>query len=147
MNIYIKKIYTVAFRLTGNKKAAYELTSEAILKLSGKKDINDKISDCIFKSTALEVCSLFLKKYVTCSDELDFDFDNNSKDKTYEIQNTLLSLKPVSRIIIIWKDFLGFQLSDITQIINKDRTELNYELSRARMQIKHNMFRGSQLIK
>jgi DNA-directed RNA polymerase specialized sigma24 family protein len=145
MNVYFKKIYTVAFRLTGNEKTAYELTSEAILELSGKTDINDKITDCIFKSTALEVCSLFLKKYATCSDEL--DFDNNSKDKTYEIQKTLLSLNPVSRIIIVWKDFLNFQLSDLTQIINKDKTELNYELSRARMHIKNSMFRDSLLIK
>ncbi|MGD9569272.1 MAG: hypothetical protein AB7V48_13355 [Sedimentibacter sp.] len=93
MNAYLKKIYKVAFRLTGNKKAACELTAQAILEQSGKTDINDKISDCIFKSTALEVCSLFLKKYDIGSDE--FDFDYNSKDKTYEIQKSLLSLKPV----------------------------------------------------
>jgi DNA-directed RNA polymerase specialized sigma24 family protein len=137
MNVYFKKIYTVAFRLTGNKKAAYELTAQAILEQSGKADTNDEISDCIFKSAALEVCKLFLTKCDACYDE--FDFVYNSKDKTYEIQKTLLSLKPVSRIIIIWKDFLGFQLSDLTQIINKDRTGLNDELSRARMQIKHNL--------
>ncbi len=145
MNVYFKKIYTVAFRLTGNRKVAYELTAQAILELSGKTDTNDKISDYIFKSTAFEVCKQFLTKCDARYDE--FDFDYNSKDKTYEIQKTLLSLKPVSRIIIIWKDFLNFQLSDLTQIINKDRTELNYELSHARMQIKHNMFRGSLLIK
>lgn len=137
MNVYFKKIYTVAFRLTGNKKAAYELTEQAILELSGKTNTNDKISDCMFKSTALEVCNLFLKKYDIYSDE--FDLDYNSKDKTYEIQKNLLSLKPMNRIIIIWKDLLSFQLSDLVHIINKDRTELNDELSRARMQIKHNL--------
>lgn len=145
MNVYFKKIYTIAFRLTGDKNVANDLTTQAILELSSKTDKNDKISDFIFKSTALEVCKLFLAKCDACYDE--FHFDCNSKDKTYEIQKTLLMLKPVSRIIIIWKDFLGFQLSDLTQIINKDRTGLNYELSHARMQIKHNMFRGSQLIK
>lgn len=134
MNIYFKKIYTVAFRLTGNKKTACELTTQAILKLSDKIDTNSKISDYIFKSTVLEVWSLFWKKYDICSDE--FDFDNNSKDKPHEIQKALLSLDAVSRIIIVWKDFLGFQLSDLIHIINKDRTELNAELSHARMQIK-----------
>lgn len=137
MNVYFKKIYTVAFRLTGNKKAACELTAQAISNLSGKIDTNNKISDCMFKSTVLEVCSLFLQKYDMCSDE--FDFDNNSKDKSYEIQKALLSLNSTSRIIIVWKDFLGFQLSDLIHIINKDRTELNAELSHARIQIKQNL--------
>lgn len=137
IDVYFKKIYTVAFRLTGNKKAACELTAQAILKLSGKIDTNNKISDHIFKSAALEVCSLFWKKYDVRSGVPDFDC--NSNDKTYEIQKTLLSLKPVSRIIIIWKDLLSFQLSDLAHIINKDITELNDELSCARMQLKQNL--------
>lgn len=59
MNVYFKKIYTIAFRLTGNKKVVYELTVQAILEQSGKTDTNDKISDCMFKSTALEVAASF----------------------------------------------------------------------------------------
>ncbi len=133
INDYFKKIYTVAFRLTGSKKSACELTEQAISSMYGK--IDTEISDCIFKSTVLELCALFLQRYDgKCYDEL--EFDHNPKDKLHEIQKALLSLTAVSRTIIIWKDFLGFQLSDLIHIINKDRTELNTELFHARMQVK-----------
>jgi len=133
-NVYLKKIYTVAFRLTGDKKAACELASLAILKLAGETDVNDKISDCIFKSAALEVCSLFLEKYGTCFGELNFNYQiySDLKDRANEIQKVLLKLEPVSRMLIIWKDMLGFQLSDLLLITNADINELNAGLSNAR---------------
>lgn len=140
MDVYFKKIYTVAFRLTGDKKIACELAMQAILKMDGKKDANNMISDCILKNTALEACRLFLEKYDTCSDELNFDYHRfiNSKNEIYEIQKVLSYLNSVDRIIIVWKDLLGFQLSDLEHILNKDKTELNTALSHARMLIKQN---------
>lgn len=137
IDVYFKKTYTAAFRLTGDKKAACELTTQAISNLSDKIDTNNIITDCIFKSTVLEVCVLFLQKYDMCS--VEFDFNYNSKDKSQKIQKALLSLDTVNRIIIVWRDFLSFQLSDLVHIINKDRTELNAELSNARMQVKQSL--------
>ncbi|MGB4438604.1 MAG: hypothetical protein WBJ13_05115 [Sedimentibacter sp.] len=143
-DVYFKKIYTVAFRLTGDKKTACELASQAILKFVGETDANNKISDFIFKSAAMEVCRLFLEKHDTCLDELNFDINifNDSKDKVHEIQEVLLSLEPVNRIIIIWKDILGFQLYDLLSVTNTGRNELNAGLSHARMQIKQNVGRN-----
>lgn len=138
MNLYFKKIYTVAFRLTGDKKEACELASQAILKLADKTDTNNEISDGIFKSAALEVCSLFLERFDAYTDEFNYCAYSGSKDEVNEIQEAILSLDPVCRITIVWKDLLSFQLSDLTFISNKDKKELNARLSQARMRIKEN---------
>jgi len=138
MDVYFKKVYTVAFRLTGDKKAACELAVYAVIKSAGGTGMSNNISAGAFKSTALEVCRLFLEGHDTYSGGTisDIHIFNWPKDKTSEIQRAILNLNPINRTIIIWKDILGFQLSDLLPVTNTGRNELNAGLSHARMQIK-----------
>ncbi|MGB4438519.1 MAG: hypothetical protein WBJ13_04690 [Sedimentibacter sp.] len=112
-DVYLKKVYTVAFRLTGDKKAACELAVHAVIKSAGGSGMSNNIH--IF---------------------------NWPKDKTSEIQRAILNLNPINRTIIIWKDILGFQLSDLLPVTNTGKNELNAGLSHARMQIKQNAGRN-----
>lgn len=133
MDEYFKKIYTIAFRLTGDKKTACKLSAHAILEVSGEIDINSEISEGIIKSSALGVCALFLKSHNELCSENDFT------DRSLEIQDAVLGLEPESRIIIVWKDLLGYQLSDLIQVTSKSIKELTGELSQARMQVKKSL--------
>jgi len=143
-DVYFKKVYTVAFRLTGDKKAACELAVHAVIKPAGGSGMSNKISAGEFKSTALDVCRLFLERQDAYSGGTisDINIFNWPKDRTSEIQRTILNLKPINRIIIIWKDILGFQLYDLLSVTNIGRNELNAGLSHARMQIKKNAGRN-----
>jgi len=133
MDEFFKKIYNISFRLTGDKKTACKLSSHAILEMSGGTDLNKEISEGIIKSAALRVCVLFLKSY----NEL--VFKNNCNDSPVEIQEAILGLKPECRIVIVWKDLLGYQLSDLMQVTGKSIKELTDELSQARMQLKKSL--------
>lgn len=140
-DVYFKKVYTVAFRLTGDEEAACELAAEAAIKSSDVTGgINNNITDGAFKSAALEVCRLFLEKQRAYSggEAPDIPMFYRSKDMTWEIQKAVLELEPLNRTLIIWKDMLGFQLSDLPAITNTGLIELKTALFRARMQIKKN---------
>ena len=132
MDEYIKKAYTVAFRLTGDKKTACDLSAHAIVEVSGRKDLNKEISKDMIKFTALRVCALYLEGCVE-------PFFESNCNNASEIREAILGLRPECRIVIVWKDLLGYRLPELMQVTGKSITELNDELSHARTQIKKNL--------
>lgn len=128
IEVYFKKIYTVAFRLTGKELDASELATKAILKATNELDLNNQVTSYIFKITVLEVVTIFLEEYDTYTVHVNDSNNKKSKDKFKALQEALLSLKPLNRIVVIWKDALNFQLSDLISVINYNKKELNAEL-------------------
>lgn len=145
MNIetYYKKIYAVAFRLTGNETMACKFSTQAILKTFNTLDINNQVTNYIFKLTALEVCKIFLEENNTYYFDVNYATENNkSNDKIQALKEALLILKPLNRITVIWKDVLGFQLSDIIQLTNINKEGLNEVLALGRRQIKEYLIKN-----
>ncbi len=123
---YIKKIYTIAFRLTGEETTANEMATFAINK--NINNLKEEIDSSILHMTAKEVCSIFLvepDKYNNTS----FNNQNNS------VQNTLLNLEPLSRAAIVWKDIMGFNINDLVTASNCPKSELYKKLNNARKQL------------
>ena len=124
MELFFKKVYTVAFRLTGEVCAAAELATSAITHTI-KESNESYITANMFKTTILELVKIFLNKPCTgCGDNLE------------GIQSALLKLKPINRSVIIWKDVLGYKVSDNMPVANYSCEELLRELNCGRKELK-----------
>ncbi len=130
MNGFFIKMYNIAFRLTGDEVKAEEMAFIAINCILPKEDMNDIISDSILRRTAEEICRMFLSDNI--SDVKKFE-RNNSKEEL--LQAALMSLEPSGRMIIVWRDILGFKIDDMTGI-NCNKQKMYYELNSARRQMK-----------
>ena len=121
---YIKKVYTIAFRLTGNEDSAKDVASLAINR--NVNNIKENIDSDILHITTKEVCGIFLMesdKYSSTS----FDNKNNTL-----IQNKLMALEPLSRTAVVWKDIMGYNIKDLETISNCPIAELYKKLNTAR---------------
>ncbi|MGD9566818.1 MAG: hypothetical protein AB7V48_00600 [Sedimentibacter sp.] len=126
--VYYKKLYTIAFRLTGEEEAACKLTNRT-LSLMICKD-NNYLPENL-KLTIIQM----LKLYIEQEDLFYTALHNYSKeiieaeDSILKLQRALLEINPISRVLIIWKDLLGFKIDEILHIIPFKKEELYAELN------------------
>ena len=125
MELYFKKVYTVAFRLTGEAKAASEIATSAITHTIKKSNEDYRITANMFQSTIQELVKIFLAEPCTGCDDIE------------EIQRALLKLKPINRVVVIWKDVLGYELSDNMPAADYSCEELLWELNCGRKELKN----------
>ena len=125
IELFFNRIYTVAFRLTGEEEIAEEIASQAITHTI--KDLNEyyKSTSNMFQLTILELAKIFLTM-----PNLHYNENLNG------IKKALLKLKPVSRVVVIWKDVLGYQISDNIPISDCTYEELMKELICGRKELK-----------
>lgn len=125
MELFFKKVYTVAFRLTGEENAAAELATSAITHTI--KESNDvyKVSSNMLQTAILELMRIFLSNPCT-----------HCNDNILGIQSALLKLNPINRAIVIWKDVLGFKVSDNVPVAEYSCEELLGELYCGRKELK-----------
>lgn len=135
VNEFLKKVYTVAFRLTGDEMKAGDMAIVAIKCASSGLTLSDKISDGMLQRASKEVCRLFLSEADNNIQELKRFEQNNSNTELF--QNALMDLSPLSRAAIVWRDILGFKIDDMTEIHSKH--ELYSELNNARRMIRENL--------
>lgn len=127
-NEYTKKVYTIAFRLTGEEASANDVATLAINR--NANNIKEDIETSVLHITAKEVCSIFLMhpdKY--CSAKF------NYQNKGSHIQSTLLDLEPLSRAAVVWRDIMGFNMNDLATASNCSKRELYKKLHSARKQL------------
>lgn len=125
MEIFFRKVYTIAFRLTGDKEIAGEIATSAIINTIIELSEDYKVIESSFKLTILELIRIFIN---TPSSH----YNDNFKG----IQNALLKLKPINRAVIIWKDMLGYKVSDNIPIVDYSYDELLRELICGRKELK-----------
>jgi hypothetical protein len=126
MDLFFKRVYTVAFRLTGDEKNAEDMTVLAIIKISKELNGDFTATENTFQLTVLELVKIFLNTSIP--------YYNKNKG----IQNALLKLKPINRVIVIWKDVLGYNLKDNIPIVDYTYEELYRELNCGRKYLKDN---------
>lgn len=124
IELYFKKVYTVAYRLTGNREIAEEISELAITNTVSQLNEDYKVTASLLQITLLELFKIFLKMTISQShDDL-------------IIQNSLLQLKPVNRVVVVWKDVLGYQISSNIPIADYTYDGLVVELLRGRRELK-----------
>lgn len=124
---YIKKVYTIAFRLTGEESSANYVATLAVDR--NANEIKEDIDLSILHITAKEVCSIFLMQPDKYSGTT-----SNNQNKGF-IQSTLLTLEPISRAAIVWRDIMGFNINDLVIASNCSKSELYKKLNDARKQL------------
>jgi hypothetical protein len=124
IELYFKKVYTVAYRLTGDREIAEEISELAIINTVSQLNENYKVTASLLQLTILELFKIFLKMTISqCHDDL-------------IIQNSLLKLNPVNRVVVVWKDVLGYQISSNIPIADYTYDGLVVELLRGRRELK-----------
>jgi hypothetical protein len=124
IELYFKKVYTVAYRLTGDREIAEEISELAITNTVSQSNENYKVTASLLQLTILELFKIFLKMTISqCHDDL-------------IIQNSLLKLNPVNRVVVVWKDVLGYQISSNIPIADYTYDGLVVELLRGRRELK-----------
>lgn len=122
---YFKKVYTVAYMLTGEEKIAEEIAELAITNTVEQLNADNKVSASMLQLTILELVKIFLKMPKSHSD-----------DNIISMQKALLALKPLTRAVVIWKDVLGFKLSGDIPVFDYTYEELVVELVCGRRELK-----------
>ena len=126
MELYFKKVYTVAFRLTGEEKVASEIAISAITHTIKESNEDYRVTANMFQSTIQELVKIFLAEpFTSYNDNID------------GIQSALLKLKPINRAVVVWKDVLGYELSDNMPVADYSCGELLGELNSGRKQLKN----------
>ncbi|NYB73599.1 hypothetical protein HZF24_05535 [Sedimentibacter hydroxybenzoicus DSM 7310] len=130
IEVYFNRIYSVAFQLTGDKEIAEEISTKAIMNTISNFNKDNEITVGMFKLTILELFKIYLiMPKSRCNDNIK------------GIQSALLKLKPVNRALVIWKDILGFKLSDNTPL-SGSYGELYKELIYGRKELKEHISIG-----
>ncbi len=125
MELFFKKVYTVAFRLTGEENAAAEMATLAITHTIEDANESNITRSNSFQSTILELMRIFLSNpSIDCNDNIT------------GVQCALLKLKPIKRSVIVWKDVLGYKVSDNTPVADYSCDELLGELCCGRKELK-----------
>ena len=125
MELFFKKVYTVAFRLTGEENVAAELATSAITHTIKESNDGYKVTSNMFKTTILELMRIFLSNPCT-----------QYNDNISVVQSALLKLKPINRSVIIWKDVLGYKVSDNMPVADYSCEEILGELYCGRKELK-----------
>ncbi|MDD3227290.1 MAG: hypothetical protein PHG56_07095 [Tissierellia bacterium] len=121
---YIRKVYTIAFRLTGDETSAEDVAALAINR--NANIIKENIDSSTLHITTKEVCGIFLMEYDKYSSESFYNKNNTL------IQNKLMTLEPLSRTAVVWKDIMGYKIKDLAMISNCTKSELYKKLNNAR---------------
>ncbi|WP_313165631.1 hypothetical protein [Sedimentibacter sp.] len=125
MEVFFKRVYTVAFRLTGEEGLAAEMAANAITHAVNKLDEDYKATEDILQLAIIELIKIFLNVPKS-------HCNYNLKG----IQRALLELKPINRAVLIWKDVLGYQIDDNIPVPDCTYEELIKQLVHGRKELK-----------
>lgn len=137
-NEYFCKAYSIAFRLTGEENMASQMAALAIENNAPEINTGD-IPSIMLKKTAREIVRIFLSE----PDFQTFHFKTtNGEDysKNSMLQKSVLSLEPINRAAIVWRDMLGFKIDDLTETAKCSKKTLYRELNEARNYLKMKHF-------
>lgn len=103
IDLFFKKIYTVAFRLTGEEQFSEEISSQAIIHTFKEMNEDYKVTENMIHLAVIELIKIFLSNPIPISHS-----NNNLKG----IKRAILELKPKNRVVVVWKDVLGYEIHD-----------------------------------
>ena len=149
---YQKKIYNIAYRFTGSKEDALDITQEVFIKAYNslrKYDPNYKFSSWILKITTNYCLDIKKKKRVETV-ELNLELKNNDitasaensyiyKENQKAIYDAINALPEKYRILIILYHNQNQSYNEISKALNLPLTKVKNRLYRARLMLKEEL--------
>lgn len=137
-NEYFCKAYAIAFRLTGEERTASQMAVLAIENIAPEMNTGD-VPSIMVKDTAREILRLFLSE----PDFQTFYFNKTEGDTACSehmlLQKAVLSLEPINRAAVVWRDMLGFKIDDLTVAAKCSKQTLYSELNNARKKLRNHL--------
>lgn len=156
---HFKKIYNIAYRMTGNPDDASDMTQEVMIKLFrniGSFKGDSKFSTWVYR-VATNTCLDELKKQKRHSHtSLNAEFDTGDGEMTYDVEDTsptpeeaaekkelrstvaaaIQKLSPDHKAALVLRDIKGFSYDEIAKILNCSEGTVKSRLNRARAALK-----------
>lgn len=141
IEVFFKKVYSIAFRLVGEEKMASEMATYAIERTSKMLKKKNHVNSNMFKITVIEVCIIFLDESTVRGKDVKYHLHKYKEHELElkQLQEAILTLEPLKRVILIWRDMLGYKLGEIIPALNRSEKDMHCELASARMQIKEQL--------
>lgn len=126
----INLLYNIGYRLTGSHKLTQELLTDVINALHGNLEVNIALENLclLFKS---KTTANLIKKSTKA--KISPEIKDNNLEK---IQQTLLTLPPTERLVLILREILGLNYFEIAKVVGMERITVTTLLNAARWELR-----------
>jgi len=158
-NEYSQKVYSLAYRLMGNKEDAMDISQEAFINIfrklnsfKGESDIATWIYRVVYNTCIDELRKKKIKQ-VPIHDNCGLQDDVSVEDRLEisirkkAVRDALYKLEPEQRSIIVLRDMQGLSYDDIAFIMKCPLGTVKSRLSRARLKLKEILENDSELFR
>ena len=127
------KVYTVAFRLTGQEASASDLALAALTATAKEYgwQIRKPMSLGIPQASIKEVYRLFLTQPWPGKDPQPVSWTCLASGRDEVLQAVLLALKPLERVTVVWRYITGFKVAELVPVAGEAERDLYRYLSHA----------------
>jgi len=133
----VNRIYATAFRLTGKRHSAKELTIKAINAAINKKE------NLTLQSALKGLCASFLHNpspVMLKGFEAKKSISSHREVNAEQIQQALLYLQPMERLVIVLREMWHLSYWEISRLVGLDKKEVAKELAQGRLRFKNYFF-------
>ncbi|BCV22631.1 sigma factor-like helix-turn-helix DNA-binding protein [Moorella sp. Hama-1] len=135
----LRKIYTLAYRLTGDGQAAAALAEEVCVRL-GRRGVNPDSLNALPLRTFQEASSLYLRRYRHLPAANPAPADGAPAG-----QQALNALPPEERVAVILRDMFRLPLKELETILAWPRHEVGAALARGRRNLCRHLGNGNEV--
>ncbi len=127
------KVYTVAFRLTGQETSASDLALAALTMTARECGWQPRkpVPSEMLQASIKEVYRLFLTQPWPGKESQSFSRTPSLSGREEVLQAALLTLKPLERATVVWRYITGLKLAELAPIAGEAERDLYRYLSRA----------------
>lgn len=135
INDLLKQVYTVAFRLTGREEAAAALVRAALpLTEEAPRWQQNPLPVHYLIKSAREVCRLFLHQPGGEKEGIKAALAA-APGQQQTVQAALLSLEPLPRVVVVWRDVAGFPVTELVPLVQQPVEDLYRILGQGRREL------------
>lgn len=118
-------LYNVGFRLTGDHNKTTNLVIDAFRMFKGHSQQDTKIAlKCL--------CETFINKQSSVDKKILVNRHNSNAIGGKQVQEALLLLAPIERLLLVLRDVLGLEYDDIANLIGHEKEEVSGVIAEGR---------------
>ncbi|NLJ34493.1 MAG: hypothetical protein GX349_07890 [Firmicutes bacterium] len=135
-----RRLYSLAFRLTGEKETASKLIL-AVFTANNRPSLWRASSEVskFFLASCLEICCRYWHNFAGSDGKNTSIEPQKRQGPRDDLQGALLDLKPLERMVVVWRDIADLPMAELTSIVNLPLNELYLILGQARQRLRRRL--------
>jgi hypothetical protein len=127
------KVYTVAYRLTGQETSASDLAVTALTATAKEYgwQLQKKVPPEMPQASIKEVYRLFLTQSWLGKEPQPSSWEPSVVGREEALQAALLTLRPLERVAVVWRYVTGFKIAELVPVAGEAERDLYRYLSHA----------------